>query len=93
MMEHKLRERYLRDEWPRQFGNLASTLSRLGSHAGDERYDALVAELLREGALLIEWTAPHAPSERVPDLAWMQRELLLWRRIWPSNAVRPLLAL
>ncbi len=88
----RLRERYLRDEWPRQFGNLASTLARLGSHAEDARFDAMVADLLREGAWMIEWSAPHAPPEQVEDLALMQRELLLWQRIWPADAARPLLA-
>jgi hypothetical protein len=88
----RFRGRYLRDEWPRQFGNLASTLTRLGSHAEDERYDAIVADLLREGALLIEWSAPQVPPEKVADLALMQRELLLWRQIWPTDAARPLLA-
>ena len=88
----RLRERYLKDEWPRQFGNLASTLTRLGSHAEDERYDSIVADLLREGALLIEWSAPQAPPEQVINLALMQRELLLWRQIWPVAAARPLLA-
>jgi hypothetical protein len=88
----RFRERYLRDEWPRQFGNLASTLTRLASHAEDERFDPLVADLLREGALLIEWSAPHAPPEQVEALALMQRELLLWRQIWPADAARSLLA-
>jgi len=88
----RFRERYLRDEWPRQLGNLASTLTRLGSHARDERFDPLVADLLREGALMIEWSAPHVPPEQVEDLALMQRELLLWQRIWPADAARSLLA-
>ncbi|HSJ57266.1 MAG TPA: hypothetical protein VLC95_08795 [Anaerolineae bacterium] len=92
-MDHaRFRERFLRDDWTRQFGNLASTLGRLGSHVGDERYDAIVADLLREGALLIEWSAPQAPKEMIVELALMQRELVLWRRIWPTDAARPLLA-
>lgn len=92
-MDHaKMRERFLRGDWHIQFGNLASTLGRLGSHAGDRRYDTIVADLLREGALLIEWSAPQAPEGTIVDLALMQRELVLWRRIWPTDAVRPLLA-
>jgi hypothetical protein len=89
----KFRERYLRDEWPRQLGNLASTLTRLGSHAQDERFDPIVADLLHESALLIEWSAPQVPSEQVMDLAMMQRELLLWHQIWPADVARSLLAL
>jgi hypothetical protein len=94
MMDHlKLRESYLRDDWPRQLGNLASTLTRLGSHAEDERYNPIVAELLRESALLMEWSAPLVPPEQATKLALMQRELLLWHTIWPADSARPLLAL
>ena len=88
----KLRQRYLADEWPRQMGNLASTLARLGSRAGDQRYDSLVADLLHESALLIEWSARTVPLEVAADLGAMQRELVMWRRIWPNDAVRRLLA-
>jgi len=88
----RFRERYLSDEWPRQLGNLAATLARLSSHAQDERFDPIVADLLREGARLIEWSAPHVPPAQVEDLALMQRELLLWRQVWPADAARALLA-
>jgi hypothetical protein len=88
----KLRERYLRDEWPRQVGNLASTLARLSSRVGDERYDQVVISLLREGALLMDWCAPNVPAELAVDLASMQRELILWREIWPDASARALLA-
>ena len=77
MNREQLQRRYLQDEWPRQVGNLASTLTRLGSHANDARYDQLVARLLREGALLMEWCAPNVPLELAADLATMQRELIL----------------
>lgn len=92
MRQQDLHERYLRDEWPRQLGNLASTLARLGARVGDPRYDQITSDLLREGALFMEWSAPHVPSHLVGNLATMQRELCLWRRIWPVEAARPLLA-
>jgi len=92
MERQSLHDRYLRDEWPRQLGNLASTLARLGARVGDPRYDQITSDLLREGALLIEWSAPHVPAHLVGDLATMQRELCLWRRVWPVEAARPLLA-
>jgi hypothetical protein len=92
MNRDQLRERVLQDEWPRQVGNLASTLARLGSRANDARYDQVVAGLLREGALLMEWCAPNVPLELAADLASMQRELILWHQIWPDNAARLLLA-
>jgi len=73
-------------------GNLASTLARLGVRASDPRYDQITSDLLREGALLIEWSAPYVPAHLVGELAILQRELCLWRRIWPVGAARPLLA-
>jgi hypothetical protein len=88
----KLRERYLQDEWPRQVGNLASTLTRLSARAHDARFDSIVSDLLHEGALLMEWCAPNVPLEVATELASMQRELVLWRRIWPNDGSRPLLA-
>jgi hypothetical protein len=87
----KLRKRYLQDEWPRQVGNLASTLARTSSRAGDARYDQTVTSLLHEGTLLIEWCAPNVPIELATELATMQRELILWRQIWPSDTARSLL--
>ena len=93
MDREKLRLRFLKDEWPRQVGNLASTLGRLSSRAGDARYDQIVADLLREGTLLMEWCAANVPLEIAASLATMQRELVLWRRIWPNDPARALLAL
>jgi hypothetical protein len=92
MDRDKLQKRYLQDEWPRQVGNLASTLARLSSRANDARYDKTVETLLREGALLMEWCAPNVPLGLAADLAMMQRELVLWRRIWPNDVARSLLA-
>jgi len=65
----------------------------LGSRATDARYDQIVAELLHEGALLMEWCAPNVPLDIAASLAAMQRELVLWRRIWPDDPARALLAL
>ena len=92
MDREKLRTRYLQDKWPRQVGNLASTLTRLSSRTGDAKYDPFVASLLHEGALLMEWCAPNVPLDLAADLATMQRELVLWRQMWPNDAARPLLA-
>ena len=92
MDRDKLRQRYLQDQWPRQLGNLASTLARLSSRANDARYDKTVGNLLREGTLLMEWCAPNVPLGIAADLAMIQRELVLWRRIWPADIARSLLA-
>ncbi len=37
---------------------------------------------------MIEWSGPHATE----DLVNVQRELCRWRRIWPLESVRSLLA-
>ena len=92
MDRERHRERYLQDEWPRQLGNLASTLARLSSRTNDTRYDSFVADLLHEGTLLMEWCAPNIPLDVAADLAMMQRELILWRQVWPLDAARSLLA-
>jgi hypothetical protein len=52
-----------------------------------------VSNLLREAALLIEWSAPGVPPALWLELAPLQREMLAWRRIWPQEVLRPLLAL
>ena len=40
----------------------------------------------------MEWCAPNVPLDLAADLAMMQRELVLWRRMWPNDPARPLLA-
>jgi hypothetical protein len=91
--KHALYERYRQLDWPQQLGNLASTLARISTRASSSQYDALVADLLREAALFIEWSAKGVPQALLLDLAPLQRELLLWHRVWPQEALRPLLAL
>jgi hypothetical protein len=93
MKQRSFRERYKQMAWPQQLGNLASTMARLSSRCSRPEYDPLVLDLLREAALLIEWSAPHACSDIHPDLAAMQREVLAWRQDWPLDQARSLLAL
>jgi hypothetical protein len=92
MDRDKLRERYLQDEWPIQIGNLASTPSRLSSRVEDARYDRVVADLLHEGALRMEWCASTVPIVVATNIAVMPRELVLWRRMLPNDPARPLFA-
>jgi hypothetical protein len=77
----QFRERFTRMEWPQQMGNLASTLARVASQATTPQHDELVRRLLREAALFIEWSAAYVPPSMLVDLAALQRELLLWRRL------------
>lgn len=89
----QFRERFTHLEWQQQIGNLASTLARISSQATMPQHDELVGRLLREAALFIEWSAAYVPPSMLVDLAALQRELLLWRRLWPQSAPRELLAL
>lgn len=93
MNRRQLRQRYEQLDWRQQLGNLASTLARISSRATDPRHDSLVADLLREAALFIEWAAPHISTNLLADLAAMQRELLTWHRVWPLDQARPVMAL
>ena len=92
----KLRERYLRDDWPRRLGNLASTLGRVASATNNPNTLATVPPSLRESMLMIEWNLQRTPSEILIELAAMQAELHLWWRGWeavaPSPALRNLLS-
>ena len=92
MEQAQLQQRYQQLDWRQQIGNLASTLARISSRSVSPTYDDLVSNLLREAALFIEWSAPHVPEVLLLDLAPLQREMLLWRRLWPQDALRPLLS-
>ena len=83
----RLRERFLRDSPDRRLGNLASDLLRLSTWLRMRR-DEGAGALMREIAWMIEWSGDHATEELVD----IQRELCRWRRIWPMDSARSLLA-
>jgi len=85
----KMRERFLRDEKPVRLGNLASSLLRLDNWLRMYHKDEAVIDLMREVAWFMEWTGDLALAE----LADMQREVCHWRRIWPMDEERDVLAL
>ena len=89
----RLRVRYAQLAWQQRLGNLASTLARAATAAGNPRTAASVPDLLREGMWVIEWSKDDTPIETLTELAPMQRELGLLRRAWEqdSEAARPLL--
>jgi hypothetical protein len=93
MPEQRLKERFEKLNWTQQLGNLASTLARISTRASHPKYDDLVVSLLREAALFIEWSAPHAPDNLLLELASTQREVLAWKRVWPVEGARQLLML
>jgi hypothetical protein len=84
----RMRERFVRDEPSVRMGNLASDLLRLSKwiHAGQD--DEAVIDLMREIAWLMEWTGESASS----DIADMQREICRWRRVWPVEQAKHILA-
>lgn len=84
----RMRERYLRDAPPVRLGNLASNLLRLSQWVRMGRGDEAIIDLMSEIAWLIEWTGESATAE----LADMQREVCRWRRVWPLEPARSLLA-
>lgn len=85
----RMRERYLRDRGPVRLGNLASNLLRLSNWVRMGDRDEAVIDLMREIAWLMEWNGDQAS----PELANMQREICRWRRVWPIEAARSILAL
>lgn len=89
----EFRERFQQLPWPQQLGNLASTLARIATLCDRPEYDGLVRDLLREAAVLVEWSAPSVPVDFLPELAFLQREVLAWQAAWPLEGARHLLAL
>lgn len=85
----RMRNRYLRDSAPVRMGNLASSLLRLSQWIKKRHADEAVIDLMREIAWFMEWNGNLALRE-LPD---MQREICRWRRIWPIEQARSLLAL
>ncbi|MGD0265908.1 MAG: hypothetical protein ABSD47_13280 [Candidatus Methylomirabilota bacterium] len=84
----RLRERFLRDGRDRRLGNIASNLLRVSHWLQMGRDAETVVGLMRETASMIEWAGDDATEELVN----VHRELCRWRRIWPLEAARGLLA-
>lgn len=84
----QLRDRFQRDGLDRRLGNIASNLLRLSSWLQMGRDTQATVDLMRETAGMIDWTGDDATEELVN----IQRELCRWRRIWPLEPARDLLA-
>ena len=85
----RMRERFIRDESSVRMGNLASNLLRLSKWVQTGHNDESIIDLMRQIAWLMEWTGDLASA----GLADMQREICRWRRVWPVERVRHILAL
>jgi len=84
----RMRERFVRDQSPVRLGNLASDLLRLNKWIQARHNDEAIVDLMREIAWLMEWSGDLAS----PELADMQREICRWRRVWPVEQTRSILA-
>jgi hypothetical protein len=84
----KMHDRYLRDTAPVRMGNLASSLLRLSQWVKTRHKEETIIDLMREIAWLLEWCGDLALVELVD----MQREICHWRRVWPVEQARALLA-
>jgi hypothetical protein len=93
MERQKLYESYIKLDWQKQLANLASTFASLSKHAIQVESDPLTQLLLREAALMIEWSAPNIPKTHLLELAIIQREVLAWCKIFPVEQARNLLSL
>lgn len=84
-----MRVRFIRDRSSVRLGNLASDLLRLSKWIRQGHSDEAIVDLMRKIAWLMEWSGELASAE----LADMQREICRWRRVWPVDQVRHILAL
>jgi len=85
----RMHERFIRDGSSVRLGNLASDLLRLNKWILMRHKDEAIVDLMREIAWLMEWSGDLALAE----LADMQREICRWRRAWPIEQARHILAL
>ena len=93
MERQALYEKFKTLDWQQKLGNLASTLATISTQSTTPQSDRLTSHLLREAALLIEWSAASVPQNFHWELAVMQRELMAWKKIFPVESARNLLAL
>ena len=84
----RMHDRFIRDKGPVRVGNLASDLLRLSRWVKTGHDDEAVVDLMRKIAWLMEWCGDLASAE----LADMQREICRWRRVWPVEQARHILA-
>ena len=85
----RMRERFIWDGSSVRLGNLASNLLRLNKWILMRHNDEAIVDLMQEIAWLMEWSGDLASAE----LADMQREICRWRRVWPVEEERTILAL
>jgi hypothetical protein len=79
--------------WQQQLGNLASTLANISTQATIPQQDKLTTYLLRDAALIVEWSAKNVPEAFHRELAAIQKECLTWNQVFPEDVTRNLLSI
>jgi hypothetical protein len=77
-----IQERYLREELPQQLGGLAANLARIQSFSDHPDHREVVARLVEESLLFIEWTVPHVGAGVQAELVELQSLLAGWQQSW-----------
>ena len=93
MIERSFYDRIKNLNWQDKLGNLSSTLAKISTQATIAQQDPLTVKLLREAALIIEWSVSEVPEIYHIELAALQKECLAWCRVHPVEEVRSILAL
>jgi len=87
-----IQKRYLQDALPIRLGGIAANLSRVKSFATHDANQMLVASLLEESKMFIEWTAAAADIHTAAELVELQVQLArwgcTWDKIWPDQVQR-----
>jgi hypothetical protein len=73
-----IRERYLRDTFPKRLGALAANLARLSSFSRETPNLRIIKSLLEESEYFIEWGILDAPAELQERLVGLQIRLAVW---------------
>ena len=87
----KVRDRFMRDGFPRRIGGISANMSRIRSFSEDSDGEELVAELLEETICFVAWTLADAdvPPATEVDLTRLSSQLESWREhldsIWNSD--------
>jgi len=77
-----LRERFMREPFPRRMGELASALSSARSFSDHPAHRDVVKMFLEEGAHYLEWVLPDADSVLQQELNELRRDLAEWENNW-----------
>ncbi len=93
MERQSLYEKISQLTWQQQLGNLASTLAKISTQATEPSLDKLTSYLLREAALIIEWSAKNVPQQFHLELAAIQKECLEWKKVFPIEDARIILSI